>query len=618
MTSLSRQLLLAYAATAAACVLFVGLPLRKMLARGHISRAIQSFESQVDRHRAALRTAAEAGDRLALDRLCDLLNRDFNGRVTLLAPSGEILGDSIEGRCARQAEPKCLEAIRGHGNAGGRAIRHPGRDTVAVQIPITLGAEGPVYARLLLPLGPIRSELDEFENRLFAGGIAAVALAVAVGFFLARRIARPLAEMTGLAEQIAAGDLEYSIRIPGRNEIARLAEALNHMRLELRRMLEALTRERNQAWAIIRSLGEGVLAMDHRGRLLLANRAAQQLLNISIPSLEQRATRVYLEDVSLPPPVRNALENVLETGKTVHVEYGNPEHGERVYRISAYPVSASTTRPGRVEGAVLLIRDMTEAWRAQNMGRQLVANASHELRTPIAVILSTTETLRAELENGVMPAVAAEFLDIILRQVRRMQRLIDETLELCRLDEAGTRLEFEPVDLAAVIQDAARLTAAQRKQRGQTLELPPRTPPVKISGVQKFLLEAFCNVLDNASRYAPEGSAIQVSIAEESGWIVIRVDDQGPGIPPAEREILFDRFVRGKHGERLYPEGTGLGLAIVRQAMQVHGGRAAAGEAPGGGARIILRFPREKNEVPAGSKFKGPKETQTRPGSRSP
>ncbi|NOY81108.1 MAG: cell wall metabolism sensor histidine kinase WalK [Kiritimatiellaeota bacterium] len=581
---LSTRLLAAYTLLVLICVAFVGIPLHVLLRRDYVSRAAEVFGDEVDRLQPDLRRAAERGDRLALDLLCERLNMGFNGRVSILTRDGRVMGDSISARCAERASPECLAVIRTHRDkliAGNLPVK----DTVTVQVPLSLGGSAPATARLALPLAPVRMQLRDLRTLLLVCGVAAVVVALIMGVTTSRRIARPIERMTALAERIAEGDFDGSVVVDRPDEIGRLAEALDRMRRELRQNLDQISRERNQALAIVGSMADGVLAFDSGARVLFANDAAAELLNMRTPP----ASGVELKALPLRDELLSAVVRVRASGAAESLEFGRVEAGERVVRVTVSPVRAENDQSGE-RGVVLVLRDMTEARRTARMGRELVANASHELRTPLAIVASTAETL---LDGSAgTDSARREFLEIIAHHAARMQRLVDETLQLSRLDGLAGAAEFEDVPVYELVAEAAEQVSSQARARGQRIELRVSDDLPPISCLPNFLVQALRNLLDNAVRYSPKGERILLSAGlTEDGSIEFRVRDSGPGVPPAEQKSILERFVRGRHGEKANPEGTGLGLAIVERVARLHGGSIRLANVPGGGACFVLSLP---------------------------
>ncbi|MBT4816361.1 MAG: HAMP domain-containing protein, partial [Lentisphaerae bacterium] len=440
---LSTQLLMGFAGVVLVSLGLVSIALGIVLRRDYVAQAAERFGEDVDLHAEELRRAAERGDRPELDRLCEVLNGDFGGRVSLIGRDGSILADSISARCAARARPDCLPMVRKQQELRLQTYM-PLNETFTIRWPIRLGPLGPATARLALPIGPVRQQLRHLYALLLGTGLAASVLAVWLGVRLSRRLAQPIEAMTTGAERIAAGDLEHPVQAEGQDEIGRLGEALETMRCGLRSNLAAITKERNQALAIVKDMSDGVICLSDTGSIIFANQAAALLLGRpQIPS-----SQASFADVSVPEALSAAVHQTMELGAEATTEFGDIRTGERVVRVVVTPVEDASVGTGR--GAVLVLRDMTEARRAEAMGKELVANASHELRTPLAIIASTADTILTASDSE--PEAVREFAGIISRHAVRMERLVKETLQLTRLEGGNADWQWEKLSAGELVQ----------------------------------------------------------------------------------------------------------------------------------------------------------------------
>jgi len=586
-------LLATYGAVVAAGVVFVGLPLHLALRRDYVGRATESFNDEVRQWETEIAAAARRRDRARLDELAARLNAHFQGRVTLLGPQGEVLGDSIGFLCAQRAGPECAEKIRAGAAEPPAAIP----DTITLTAFLRLSGVGPATARLALPLAPVYEQTRRVRTLLAVGAVGAGLLALLVALALARYLARPLQHMTEVAERIAAGDLDTPARVRTGDEIGRLGEAINRMRGQLRAQITALAAERNQVLAIVQNMSEGVLAFGPSAtsgdkssdEVLLFNAAAERLLH-----LEGRLrTGTRLDQLGLDPRLLAAIRQMRETGRPVTLELGDLAGGERVIAVSIGPVGPAP-EGGRPPGGVLIAHDITEARRIEALGRELVANASHELRTPLATISSTVETL-LEGPSG-RDSRTREFLEIIARQVGRLRELVESTLALSRVEALAGHLKVEAVDAGELLREAAATYEAEmaRKEQQLVLEVPSDIPP--LTGDGPLLLQALRHLVSNAVRYTPTGGRITLRATQEAGRSILEVSDTGPGIPAAEHERIFEPFYRSQQqaagtGANASEAGVGLGLAIVRRIVRAHSGSISVRSAPGQGATFTLRLP---------------------------
>ena len=567
--------LLAACALVVLCALAVlAVPLYQGLQRDYITRATQSFAQALDLERLTLRTAAEADDRVGLDLACERLNRPYQGRVSIIDRQGRLLADSMSARCLQRARPECQEAILSL-RRDGEADRVPLENTVTLRLPLQLGRRGDATIRLALPIEPVRRQMALVSRRLALATAGALALVGVMSLWLSRRIARPLEDMTRVAERIAAGDFDCRTPPAGSDEVGRLAGAVGSMQRSLRQTLGELRAERNQAQAIVAGMSDGVVALAADGTVLYANQAAAAMLGQ--PDLQPGAA------LAPPAPLAAALAEANRSRESAAVEWGDVRRGERVIHVSISPL------PDQAGGTVLVLCDRTEARRAESMGRELAANASHELRTPLAILSSTLETLLAWPEN--LPPASREFLEIGARQVDRMHRLVNETLQLAQLEAgapAETRAALDLADLAGQVVHDLQPLAESRQVELRPLQSAGAAP---VLGLEQPLLSALTNLVDNALRYTPSGGRVTVAVDATDGRAVVAVTDNGPGISPLEQSRLFDRFVRGQAAADSRGEGSGLGLAIARRVAEIHSGEITVDSAPGQGSTFRIALP---------------------------
>ena len=586
--ALWTRLLGAYAAVVLCSLALLAIPLHYGLQRDYITRATESFERALAFEIESMVRAAERGDRGTLDLACDRLNERFQGRVSLIDPQGRVLADSMSARCLQRARPECLPAIL---NLQRRSLQDntPLDDTVTLRLPVLLGGTGPATVRLALPIEPVRRQMAHMGRMLAGTAVAALVLVGVLSLWLARRIAQPVEEMTRVAERIAAGDFECRAPVGGSDEIGRLAEAVGTMQQSLRRTLGELRRERNQARAIVAGMSDGVIALAPSRSIIYANEAAARLL--AVGSLTPGTA------FAPPPVLAPVIERALAQRQEAAVELGEVRRGDRIIHVAVSPLEQASGDDG---GAVLVLCDRTEARRAEAMGRELVANASHELRTPLAIMSATTDTLIASAAE--LPASAREFQQIIARQAERMQRLVNETLQLSQLESGMPTGDMEIIALKDITLQIVDDLQPLASSRGVALLPVALQTDAVVLGYAQPLTTALTNLVDNALRYTPAGGTVTVAIEPEGPRLAVVITDNGPGIAPAEQAHLFDRFVRGKAATATPSTGSGLGLAIARRIAEIHGGSIELDSALGRGSRF--RFVLKEHPWPSGTQAK--------------
>jgi two-component system phosphate regulon sensor histidine kinase PhoR len=414
---------------------------------------------------------------------------------------------------------------------------------------------------------------------LLAFVVGAVVALSAVALYLAAARVRQRERATAIvavARRYSVGDLSRPSPDYGDDDLGDVARAMDQSVQELGRRLDSLARDRARMEAILSSMVEGVLVVDEQGRLQLVNDAARRLLKLE---REARA-RPYVEAIRHPgivDQIGRALggeqPDMLELSLTLDVS--------RVLVARVTPVVAT----GR--GAVLVMHDITDLRKADQIRRDFVANVSHELRTPLTALKGYAEALMDEPDDA---DARERFLAIIHRQASRMEGLVKDLLRLARLDAGQETLELAPCDVESVI--AGVLTDVDQAVAGKNQRLETHVAPdarVLMADPAK-LHDVLRNLVENAVNYTPEGGSVRVEASRDDGWFHLIVRDTGPGIPPEDLARVFERFYRVDKS-RARPGGTGLGLAIVKHLVQVMGGTVVADNEPGAGERFTVRLP---------------------------
>jgi two-component system phosphate regulon sensor histidine kinase PhoR len=530
---------------------------------------------------AALLASNTDRDVGGLDAEADRLGQLTASRVTLVAEDGRVVGDStqsIEALATLENHATRPEIVAAVTNAIGTSRRHSTTINTDMLYVATRTSHPVVrYVRVSLPLSDIDAQIAVIRTTALAVAAASVPLALLVSWFFSAPLGRRVQAIAGVAERYSSGDLSRSTYDYGEDELGLVARVMDDSVHELGRRLDELSRDRARMEAILSGMVEGVLVVDAQGRLQLVNQAAQAMLRV-----EASATgRLYLE-VIRHPDIAAQLTAALRGEAVGSHEVALSRDPGRTFVARAAPVQA----PG-AGGAVLVLHDITDLRRADQIRRDFVANVSHELRTPLTAIRGYVEALLdepGEVDN------TRRFLEIIARHSTRMERLVQDLLRLARLDARQEVLDMTRCDVqqlfSGVIADLG--PAIEAKEQRVTIAVPPEASHV--DGDPAKLHDIVRNLVENAVNYSPEGADVRVTSGINGGTFVITVADSGPGIPPEDLARVFERFYRVDKS-RSRPGGTGLGLAIVKHLVELHGGEARAENAPDGGAIFTIKLP---------------------------
>jgi two-component system phosphate regulon sensor histidine kinase PhoR len=508
----------------------------------------------------------------------------LGGRITVIGADGTVLAESDRdavGDAERPAEwPEVRQALAGGVGSAVRRSASLGRDLLYVAVPLERPGRPRAVLRLALPTRDVDDVRALVRATMAAGALLAVGLAVLIGLVVGRRVTRPVREMEAAARRMAEGDFARTVPIAGGDEIAALGVALNRTAVALREKIERLAGEQAKVRTILDGMIEGVVALDDRGRVLLLNPAARSMFGVE----DGAEGRSFLEVIRQ----KGLLDLVDEVRTAVRPARRELELGPPVNRVVAARGAPLGLEPGAA-GVLLVLHDVTELRRLERVRSEFVANVSHELRTPLTCIKGYLETLL----DGALDdrAHARRFLEVAGTHAARLDRLIDDLLELSNIESGRVTLAPARLDLEDVLTGVAAMFERQVAQRRQRLER--SVPPgLTVRADRDRLVQVLVNLIDNAVKFTPDGGRIRVEAGPgPAGRVEVRVRDTGIGIPSTDLPRLTERFYRVDKTRSREIGGTGLGLAIVKHLVQAHGGELRIDSRLGHGTTVSFTLP---------------------------
>lgn len=447
--------------------------------------------------------------------------------------------------------------------------------------------EGVALIEARLPVAGVDAAVDAFVRRLGWTAFVLSLLAVAAALLLARSIVGPLQTLAESAARLGRGDFSASIPVAGGPETAALSGTLEDMRRNLVELTATLRQREAEAQAMLRGVVEGVFAVDANRTVRYLNPQAEQMLGVSASEALGR----FCGDV-LRPRCDTKGQRPCDFSCPILTarERGQGQSTEFLQRTPDSTRTVIITSAPLVDGLqVQVMRDETELESVRRARDSILANISHEFRTPLAAQLASLELLQDNL-----PAMPREGLQELVgslqRSTLRLTRLIDNLLESVRIESGQLGIRAQRVELAGVVEDAADMVAGLLTQRGQRLEvtLPPALPAV--TGDATRLTQVLVNLLANANKFGPQDSVIHVGAEAVAGQVRVWVEDEGPGMPDADTAVIFERYYRAADAEP-EPRGLGLGLWIVKSIVERHGGQVAAARTPQHRTRFTINLP---------------------------
>jgi len=564
--------------------------------RLYLDRISSELEAAGRLGAARLAHATDTARPAVAQTVCDELCSAFGARVTVLLASGQVLADSnedprlMDNHCDR---PEIVHALEG---AVGRSSRYSNtlrQELMYVAVPALRNSEVVAVVRVSLPLAKLADTLNAVYARLALAGLVMAVAFGAVGVWTARRILRPLEVVRAGAQRFARGELGHRLTPGGPREMSELAEALNRMAQELDTRIRTILCQQDEHEAMLASMEEGVLAVDTTGRIVSLNEACANLLGGTVAGL----SGCLLHGAVRKPGLLQFIDAAMKADHALDDELQFPGDPDRWLHAHA---AALHDAEGQRTGVLIVLYDITRLRQLENVRRDFVANVSHELRTPITSIKGFVETL---LDEGLADQQSAlHFIEIIHRQVNRLEAIIADLLSLSRIERGaeGQTIPLEPATLAEVLRAACEMCQQKAEEKQITVEV--ACPPDLAANLNAPLLEqAVVNLLDNAVKYSDPYARVQVIAQREGSGIMIAVRDHGCGIAAQHLPRLFERFYRVDKARSRELGGTGLGLSIVKHIMAAHRGSVTVESTVGRGSTFTLHLPPLVPESPVES-----------------
>jgi two-component system phosphate regulon sensor histidine kinase PhoR len=533
------------------------------------------------------RDALMSGSISTLKSLSVVLGQQSGTRLTFILPDGRVVADSEEvpAKMDNHARrPEIRMALEGRSGAASRYSTTLQQEMMYVALPVTSNEQVIGCVRTALPIARIDKALETVLFHVFNGGILIALVAALISLWVSRRISRPLVEMKRGAERFASGELDQRLPVYKGEEMGGLAEAMNQMAAQLNERLKTVVSQRNEQEAVLASMIEGVLAVDHKEEILRINQAAANLLGANAELAVGRS----IQQIVRKPELQTFIIESLQSRTSIEADMNLLSQGkERFLQAHGTPLRGSG---GQTIGALIVIHDLTRLRRLENLRRDFVANVSHELRTPITAIKGAVETLLAGANES--PEESQRFLEIANRQSDRLNAIIEDLLSLSRLERDAESNEIERMheSLLPIFESALQSCAGIAKSRSVEVKL--FCSEELVANVNSALLEqAVINLVDNAIKHSESRNVVTVESWQEDEQVMIKVQDRGQGIPKQHLSRLFERFYRVDASRSRAIGGTGLGLAIVKHIIQAHNGEVTVHSTPGEGSVFTISLP---------------------------
>lgn len=516
-------------------------------------------------------------------QLCERLARASKTRVTVIRRDGLVVGDSglpiqeMSHMENHRLRPEVQDALR---RGLGLSRRHSStveHDLLYIASPIGPKERPFGVLRMALELGDVTREVAYVQRGIGIGAMIALLLSLGMASLAAVWASRATRQLTEVARRMSHGELNTQIPQLGDDEFGELGRTLGQLARSLSGTLGELRLERDRMAGILTRMSEGVLLLDEEQHITLINPALREMLLLQDDCIGKSVLDVirHADLKRLLDQVRGSAE-----GMTHEIEISGLKPRRLLVHVA--PV-------GSAGGVFAVAFDVTEMRRLESVRRDFVANVSHELRTPVTAIRSAAETIRDVAVNDV--AALPRFTDIIARNAERLGNLVDDLLDLSRIESREIQIVREELDVSKLLSQVVALfrERAEKRQLNLILEVPPNSP--RIIGDRKALEHILTNLVDNAVKYSGSGAVIRVRAVPTGTTLAFQIEDTGPGIAPEHLPRIFERFYRVDTGRSRELGGTGLGLSIVRNLVEAMGSHIDVESTIGIGTRFEFSVP---------------------------
>lgn len=519
--------------------------------------------------------------------------------VIYMGPEGRPLaardgrGDSLDSQETYESlgiEDGVVRSALGDAGRGGKLVS--GGDLRYVTVWPVSAADGTTRGVMIYTTSQagLDNTLAYLRYGILGAILTSILLAALGSLLLTRQLTRPLSETRDAAIRIATGDYGTTVPVTGRDELGEVARAFNYMAEEIEHYVGEIRAQKSRLEAVLEATPDAIVATDTGERITMANPAAARLLGI-LPSDSGR----FLENVGVHEEVLSCVREAAAAGVAVR-EF---EVEEKILWSYAARMGDGT---GDVEnvGTIITVRDTTDQRSLERAKTTFVSDVSHELRTPLTTVRLLTETLSRDLETASVPDRIRERVAKMDVETGHLVQMVNELLDLSRIESGETQLRLEPVDLGRVARSAIERVRTFAERQHVRLEplLSGTSTPIIVRGDEERLGQLLINLLHNAVKFSPVQGVVAVEAHAHGGEAVVSVVDQGPGIPVSDIERVFERFYKVDRARVRGASGTGLGLSIARHIVEAHGGRIWAESEEGRGSTFRFAIPMAEAPLP--------------------
>jgi two-component system phosphate regulon sensor histidine kinase PhoR len=511
-----------------------------------------------------------------------------NSRVTLIDARGKVFADSEKDAALLENHLNRPEVQEARLRGTGKSVRYSnsiGIDMLYVAVAVKDGNEITGYIRLARPLHEVQNIIDKVYQYIFLTIFIVAIIALIIALFFSYRLYEPIKTMEIFTEKLRQGEPVGTIILDTADETKTLADNINYLVEELRDKIRIANEEKSKMMAAFTSMNEGVLIINAQDLIEFISPVLSNMLAIQYGDVNSKTLMEAFRSVDLQKAFMEFKETRM--GVSREITLGNIE--PVILNVS---ISAVKDHPEE-EKTMIVFHDVTRLKKLEKIRIDFVANVTHEIRTPLTAIIGYLETIKDGAINNIEET--KRFIDIILKQAERLNRLVEDLLTISNVELDEVKLNFESVSLNTAITNVISLVEAKAKTKNLTIHNNVRENLAPIKADKDKLAQIFVNVLDNAVKFTPESGQVIIAADETDAYTVVSVSDTGIGVPKDEVQRLGERFYRTDRSRSRDLGGTGLGLSIVKHLMIAHGGRMEIESQLGRGTKVFLFFLKGNN-----------------------
>lgn len=570
------------------CCSFIAIFLSRNLEENSLKNLKDSLINQAVLLESQISPRLSAGPGIAgLESFIQGISERIGARITVIDSQGKVLaesrvpGNGLDNMENHSGRPEMSAALSGR---TGESIRYSSTlrmDMFYIALPVKKDGHILGALRLALPLVDIAKILWTIRRTVLLGLIFSIALAFVLGLLISENIVKPINRIISSTRRFSSGDFTHKIVVYSRDEVGELSGALNKMAQDIEEKISEINRQNQHLKAMLNSMIEGVVVLDRATKVISINPTVEKIFNVSKENCEGR---LFLEAIR-NTDISEIVNEVIKNGEFISKELALVWPVNKVFEVNISPVFEKDS----VSGCLIVIHDITEVRKLETMRRDFVANVSHELKTPLTSIKGFVETL---LEGALEDKEnSRHFLEIIRNHAERLDSLIDDLLDLSKIESRQVKLDFSQVNLQKLCSEVISGFKSQLKKKN--IEASSMIADSLVATADKGKLhQVLVNLIGNAVKFNKESGFIKVSVQDNHDSIKVFIEDSGLGIPEKDLKRIFERFYRVDKARSRDLGGTGLGLSIVKHIIELHGGTVGVESVEGLGSKFWFTLPK--------------------------